>query len=144
MDTTKTMKLSDFPLQTYDKIRYADTDRQGHVNNAVFSQCFETGRVELLYDPARPLHDVGCTFVIASSKVEYLKEIVWPGTVEIGTAVTRIGTSSITLSQALFQNGLMVATGETIIVQVDPGTARSHPLSAVSRDVFERFIVVMR
>ena len=135
MDTTKTMKLTDFPLQTYDKIRYADTDRQGHVNNAVFSQCFETGRVELLYDPARPLHDAGCTFVIASSKVEYLKEIVWPGTVEIGTAVTRIGTSSITLSQGLFQNGAMVATGETVIVHVDPETSRSRPLSTETKSM---------
>jgi len=135
MDPTKTMKLSDFPLQTYDKIRYADTDRQGHVNNAVFSQCFETGRVELLYDPARPLHDVGCTFVIASSKVEYLKEIVWPGTVEIGTAVTRIGTSSMTLSQGLFQNGAMVATGETVIVHVDPEMSRSRRLSTETKSI---------
>lgn len=140
MDIQKTMTLTDFPLQSHDKIRYADTDRQGHVNNAVFSQCLETGRVELLYAPARPLHDVGCTFVIASSKVEYLKEIVWPGTVEIGTAVTRVGTSSITLSQALFQNGLMVATGETVIVHVDPETSRSRPLSNETKSTLARHL----
>ena len=34
-----------------DNIRYRDTDRQGHVNNAVLSTFPETGRVELLYDP---------------------------------------------------------------------------------------------
>ncbi|HAQ56960.1 MAG TPA: thioesterase [Acholeplasmatales bacterium] len=132
-DDSKNMTLTDFPLHSYDKVRYADTDRQGHVNNAVFSQCFETGRVELLYDPARPLYDVGCTFVIASSKVDYRKEIVWPGTVVIGTAVTRIGTSSITFSQGLFQNDAMVASGETVIVHVDPQTSRSRPLSAETK-----------
>ena len=31
------VKLEDFPLRTFDKIRYADTDRQGLVNNAVFA-----------------------------------------------------------------------------------------------------------
>lgn len=34
---TETMTLADFPLQTFDKVRYADTDRQGHVNNAGFA-----------------------------------------------------------------------------------------------------------
>lgn len=124
------VRLADFPLHSEDKVRYADTDRQGHVNNAVFSQFFETGRVELLYDPASPLHEPGCTFVIAAAAVDYLKEIVWPGTVAIGTAVERVGTSSITLAQALFQNGEPVATGRTVIVQVDPLIARSRPLSA--------------
>ncbi len=28
-------KLEDFTYRTYDKLRYGDTDRQGHVNNAV-------------------------------------------------------------------------------------------------------------
>ena len=41
-------ELGQFPCRTYDKLRYADTDRQGHVNNAVFSTMLETGRVEFL------------------------------------------------------------------------------------------------
>ena len=36
--------LDQFPLRTRDKLRYADTDRQGHVNNAVFATFLETGR----------------------------------------------------------------------------------------------------
>ena len=47
---TKDWTLEQFPIRTYDKLRYADTDRQGHVNNAVFSTFLETGRVELIYD----------------------------------------------------------------------------------------------
>ena len=60
------LPLSDFPLKTYDKIRYADTDRQGHVNNAVFSTFLETGRVEFLYHPELPIHSEEASFVIAS------------------------------------------------------------------------------
>ena len=47
-----TLFLADYPLQTHDKLGDSDTDRQGHVNNAVFSSFLETGRAELLYDPA--------------------------------------------------------------------------------------------
>jgi acyl-ACP thioesterase len=33
--------IDDFPLRTYEKLRYVDTDRQGHVNNAVFAACWK-------------------------------------------------------------------------------------------------------
>ena len=52
---TITPNLDLFPLRTHDKIRYADTDRQGHVNNANFSTFLETGRTEILYNPDTPL-----------------------------------------------------------------------------------------
>jgi acyl-CoA thioester hydrolase len=120
----------DFPLKTFDKIRYADTDRQGHVNNAVFSTYFETGRAEMVYDEETPLlTEKNTSFVIASFKVDYLLEIKWPGQINIGTAVTRIGNSSIGLYQQLFQEHKCVAKAETVIVQVDDGTAKSKPLS---------------
>ncbi|WP_343068673.1 hypothetical protein [Kaustia mangrovi] len=48
---TDDIRLDDFPLRTSDKLRYADTDRQGHVNNAVFATFMETGRVAFLHDP---------------------------------------------------------------------------------------------
>jgi hypothetical protein len=40
------IKLTDYAFQAYDKLRYGDTDRQGHINNAVFTTLLETGRVE--------------------------------------------------------------------------------------------------
>ena len=49
------MTIDDFPLRTYEERRYVDTDRPGHVNNAAFASMLETGRVELRYDPDRPL-----------------------------------------------------------------------------------------
>jgi acyl-CoA thioester hydrolase len=121
--------LADYPLQTYEKLRYADTDRQGHVNNAVFSTMFETGRTELLLAPDRPLNEKGCGFVIANLNVDYWGEITWPGRVEIGTRVMAVGKSSMTLQQALFQHGVCVATAQTVIVQMDESTRKSHPLT---------------
>ncbi|WP_210260269.1 acyl-CoA thioesterase [Hongsoonwoonella zoysiae] len=129
-------KLEDFPVRTSDKLRYADTDRQGHVNNAVFATFLETGRVELFFNPETgPLAKESAAFVIASLKLDFLSEINWPGTVDIGTRVLKVGRSSMTLDQAIFQNDACVARAQTVIVQMDEATRRSTPLS---KDVLQR------
>lgn len=120
----------DFPRHSVDKLRYADTDRQGHVNNAVFATLFETGRVELLYDPAGPLHAPGGSFVIARLIIDFIDELRWPGQADIATRVTTVGRSSIRLEQALFQDRRLVARAESVIVHVDGATRRSAPLPA--------------
>lgn len=127
---TKTVpSLDAFPLRSYDKLRYGDTDRQGHVNNAVFATLLETGRAELVYAAGDKLIDADCAFVIVRLHLDFIGEIRWPGRVEIGTRVARIGTSSVTLDQALFQRGSCVATAQTVIVQMNESTRRSQPLS---------------
>ena len=129
MVTEPLYSLTDYTLHSYDKLRYADTDRQGHVNNAVFSTMLETGRAEFLLAPEKPFHEAGCAFVIARLEIDYLGEIRWPGRVEIGTRIMTIGKSSMTLEQALFQDGRPVARARTVIVQMNESTRRSHPLS---------------
>ncbi len=137
----KNLNLEDFPLKSYDKVRYGDTDRQGHVNNSRFSTFLETGRVEVLYHPDFPVLDAGSTFVIASLKVDYLREILWPGEVHIGTGVLRVGRSSIQLLQYLYQNGKCVAHAETVIVQVDGTTKKGKPLTQQAKDVLNQWIM---
>lgn len=137
----KTVKYEDYPLRTYDKVRYSDTDRQGHVNNAVFACFLETGRVELLYDPVRPLSAAGCSFVIVSLSMNLISELRWPGTAEIGTGVVKIGNSSISMVQGLYQNGKLVATAETVIVHTSAETKRSSPLSEEARGVLSSLLL---
>ena len=129
--------LEAYPLVTHDKLRYADTDRQGHVNNAVFVTFLETGRVEVLHAPDAPLADHGCEFVIAHLTMDFRSELRWPGQVDIGVRVARIGTSSVHIHQGLFQNGQCAATAATVIVQVSLETGRSHPLTAAAIARFE-------
>ncbi|HET8725333.1 MAG TPA: thioesterase family protein [Anaeromyxobacteraceae bacterium] len=92
--------ISDYPLRAHDKLPYADG----------------------------PLHEAGCSFVIASLHLDFQGEINWPGRVEVGTRVASVGRSSVTLEQALFQDGRCTATATTVIVQVDDGSRRSRPL----------------
>ena len=95
MNDLKTQRvLEDYPSRTSTDIRFADLDRQGHVNNAVFATFSEVGRVAFMYDPERPLVSKGRSFVIARLLIDFRAELFWPGTVDIGTGVVRAGCSS--------------------------------------------------
>jgi len=138
MITPEGPKLEDYPFRTTDKLRYGDTDKLGHVNNAVFATFLETGRVDLLCDPTRPVNDAGTAFVLARLVVDFRAEAHWPGSVEIGTRILSIGRSSLTLQQAVFQDGTCVASGETVLVQMDEATRKSRPFSEKARALLDR------
>lgn len=131
--TGQTVTLADYPSIARDKLRYGDTDRQGHVNNAVFATFLETGRVEALFGAASgtgvDLADEGAAFVIARLELDFTAEIRWPGEVAIGTRVVKVGKSSFTLEQAVFQQDICAARAVSVIVQMDETTRKSRPLS---------------
>lgn len=133
------LQLNDFPLTSYDKLRYADTDRQGHVNNAVFSTFLETGRVEFIYRADFPPLEEGASFVIAALELKFLNEVKWPGKVDIGTGILRIGNSSLKLYQKIFQDGTPVGSSESVIVQVKDG--KGYPFSEEAKTVLGQWLM---
>lgn len=122
-----------YAIWASDTIRYGDTDRQGHVNNAVFATLLETGRVAFLCDPKQPITEPGTSFVIARLAIDFRSELNWPGMASIGTRVEKIGNSSATLEQAIFQGRTCVAQGQSVIVLMDQRTRKSTPLSPLAR-----------
>ena len=118
-----------YKIWTYDKLRYNDTDRQGHINNAVFATFCETGRVAFLYDEQLKLAAPGCEFVVARLAIDFRAELYFPGKVDIGTRVLSIGRSSFTFGQGVFKGELCVATAESVGVQMHGETRRSQPLT---------------
>jgi len=77
-------------------------------------------------------------FVLARLLLDYRREVNWPGEVEIGTRVASLGRSSLRLEQAVFQDGLCVATGESTVVLTDVATRRSKPFSDEARAFLEQ------
>ena len=120
--------LGQFPGHTHDIIRFGDLDPQGHVNNTVFATFFETGRVAFLREPGNALSPPGATSVLARLDINFLKELHWPGEVEIGTGIAEVGRSSFTFLQAIFHEGLCAATARATMVMIDASTRRSRPL----------------
>jgi acyl-CoA thioester hydrolase len=122
--------LGQFPGRTHDIIRFGDLDPQGHVNNTVFATFFETGRVAFLREPGNALSPPGTTSVLARLDINFLKELHWPGAVEIGTGIAEIGRSSFTFAQAVFNEGMCAATARATMVMIDGETRRARPLPA--------------
>src|SRR5947209_12659405 len=128
-------QLSQFPGRTRDIIRFGDLDPQGHVNNTVFATFFETGRVAFLREPGHALSPPGTTSVLARLDISFLRELHWPGAVQIGTGVAEIGRSSFTFLQAIFHQGACAATGRATMGMIDAATRRSRslPEEAIAR-----------
>ncbi len=61
---------SSYRFWTDERARYSDTDRQGHVNNAVFATFCESGRVAFLYGNGG-LAPPGYGFVIARLELDF-------------------------------------------------------------------------
>jgi acyl-CoA thioester hydrolase len=119
-------RLEEFFVRTYDKLRYADTDGLGHVSDTVFFTFLETGRMKFLE------HWLSCdktaALVVARLEIDYITMVVWPGTVEIGTSVKKIGSNSFVLLQGVFQSSRLVASAETVMIYVDQGAHQPMPL----------------
>ena len=122
------MKRSDYATWAMDTIRFADTDKLGHVNNAAFSTFLETGRTHFLLDPEKPLNTSGVSFVIARLILDFKAEMHWPGEAHIGTRCKSIGRSSFVLEQVILQNDTVAALAETVMVMFDETTRKSTPL----------------
>jgi acyl-CoA thioester hydrolase len=128
-------KLDDYPHRVKDIIRYADLDPQGHVNNAVFATYFESGRVAMFRNPDLGIGVLNATYVLVRQEIDFLKELLWPGNVEIGTALLESGRSSFTVLQTIFNDGQCAAAGRATLVMLDTETRKPRPLTpeAVAR-----------
>jgi acyl-CoA thioester hydrolase len=138
--TSRDPHAQDFPYRILETLRFADTDRNGHITSSVFAICCQSGRLGLLSDPARELTPPSSQFVLARLVLDYRREMHWPGAVEIGTRIERIGRSSLTLAQALFQNDCCVATAQSIAVLMDVTSRRACPIPLASVQRLQPFI----
>lgn len=140
-ETAALSRSADFPHHVVERLRFGDTDQQGHINNAVFATLFESGRVAFLYDADKGLPPAGTQFVIAQLTIRFLGEMTFPGEVIVASGVSRIGSSSVTLGQALFVGDACTATADSVIVLTDLENRRSTPLPAPVRAHFEALAI---
>lgn len=129
-----------FPVVITEKIRLSDTDRQGHVNNVNFAFFLEAGRSDVLHE-RHDLRDAGCQYMIATATIDFLSELHWPGEVQIATGFARVGSSSLTFQQALFQEGRCVARSTSTVVQFNIAEQKAQPLSPALRQLAEALLM---
>ncbi len=113
---------TEFPTLRTMSTRWEDEDVYGHVNNVVYYSFFDTAvngyLIETTGTDIRRLDAVG---LVAETQCEFKRELGFPGDVQAGLAVTRLGTSSIVYRIGLFQGGSdePAAIGRFVHVYVD-------------------------
>ena len=117
-----------YKVWSKDILRLSDLDHQNHVNNAVHPELFTNGRYALIHGRLRQMVEPTDAFALVRITIEYMNEMHYPGEVEVGTLVRRIGTSSVTYGQAIFNNGKCAAVAEATMVMLDGKTRRPKAL----------------
>jgi acyl-CoA thioester hydrolase len=123
-----TPRLADFPHKVRDIVRFRDMDAQRHVNNAVYSTYFETGRVVMFRDPDLGVGAANATFVLAHADINFLRELHWPGDLTIGTALKTMGRRSFVVAQGVFQGEDCAAFGDFTMVTLNKQTREPIPV----------------
>jgi len=108
-----------YPLKVRILARYADVDPLWHINNVAMAQYYEEARVSttmMVMGGRRVTTPEGDRILIAHQSIDYLREATYPGSLDIGIGVLRIGRSSFRYGMAMFQDGACVSVSEAVLV----------------------------
>ncbi|HEY8179291.1 MAG TPA: thioesterase family protein [Candidatus Limnocylindria bacterium] len=120
----------DFRHRTRVEVRFRDIDAFGHVNNAVVSSYVELARIRYLVDVLQ-VEPIGVMpLILAHISIDYRSPILFNDTVEVGSRVDWLGTSSIGMSHELSAaaDGRELAESSSVLVTFDYEQGRPMPV----------------
>ena len=99
--------------------RWKDMDTFGHVNNAVFLTYIEDARIS--FSRRWKLNNREKSIIMASIKIDYLRQVSHPSNLVVGQRISRLGKASFDIHSVVF-------------IQDDPQPAAAAVVSAVCFD----------
>ena len=122
-------------------IRWGDMDAFGHVNNTLYFRYMEQARISWFdtLDLGRSGTEEGPAVINASCT--FLKQLVYPGSVEVKTYAGQAGRSTFETWIELrpsYDPDVIYAEGKAKVVWVDYARGKSAPLPERLRSVVER------
>lgn len=104
MTETPERTRDDYPVLRAISTRWEDEDVYGHVNNVVYYSFFDTAvngyLIETTGTDIRTLPEYG---IVAETGCRFLRELRFPGDVQAGLRLERLGRSSVVYEIGLFQ-----------------------------------------
>lgn len=121
-------KLDDYPFRVREIVRFGDIDAQGHVNQAVYSTYFESGRVAMFRDKTLGIGVPGATFVMVRMEVNFMKELHWPADIVVASGIAGFGRTSFTIAQGVFRDDVCCASARATLACIDLETRKPRPI----------------
>ena len=119
------------------QLRWRDIDLLGHLNQSVYHEMLEEGRIALIAELMRRVGDdrVHGGFVLAHVDLDHRAEVRKDHEeVDVVVWVDRVGTSSVVLAHEVrLLDGTVAASGKSVLVGWDPATRAKRPLSEPER-----------
>jgi acyl-CoA thioester hydrolase len=120
--------------------RWSDNDMFGHLNNAVYLELFDSAlNAWMMRGTGVDERTAPAQGVVVESSVRYYAEVSYPGDVEVGVRVGRVGRTSVVLELGLFVPGTedIAAHCEWAQVYIDRDSRRPTPIPDVVRAFLE-------
>jgi acyl-CoA thioester hydrolase len=124
--------------------RWMDNDIYGHINNALYYGFFDTAINNYLIGEGGLDINAGAVIAFAvESQCQYLQPLAFPGVIDVGLRVGKLGNSSVRYELAIFKQGetSAAAAGYFVHVFVDRQTQRPVPMPASIRKALERLVL---
>ena len=119
------------------QLRWRDIDMLGHLNQSVYHELLEEGRIALIADLMGRAggERVDGGFVLAHVDLDYHAEVRKDHeAVDIVARVARVGTSSIELDHEVrLPDGRLAASGKSVLVAWNLAARTKRPLSDAER-----------
>ena len=134
---------SDFRFFHRLRVRWAEVDLQKIVFNAHYLMYFDTAITDYWRVLGLPYHEalagLGGDLYVVKATVEFHASAQVDDQIEVAMRCSRIGTSSLTFTCAIFRGDQHLISGEMVYVFADPATQTSRPVPQALRDVIEAY-----
>ena len=126
MNKNINITLKDFPFNHNLKTRWRDLDAFKHVNNATFLSYIEDARI--VFFKRWGINFKEKSLIVASVKIDYIKQLQHPSNIIVGQKVARLGNKSFDILSVLFCGKGQICTATTTIVCYNFNKHQSVPL----------------
>ena len=118
-------------------LRWADIDVYGHMNNARYFELIDTVvNDQLAREVGTDIRELPAIGVVAEVSCRYFAEITYPGSLDLGIYVEKLGTSSIVYRVGIFQGPGDEASAEGTFVHVYvDNTDPARPVTPVPAEI---------
>jgi acyl-CoA thioester hydrolase len=119
----------DYPHQLPVRVRFCETDANGHVSQVSYFIYFEEARSRLMEALEFPWFQGEYMLVLARQWADYLQPAFFPDRLTVYTAAVAVGRSSLRLVHRLTraEDPTVLCQGESTMVLVRQGDGRSAP-----------------